>query len=74
MRHPLGQITLPLRPGVLTCEGAMSILVYAQATWPDHVARADGYGDRWQVTITSATDTVAELTRLYALLIWTGTI
>jgi hypothetical protein len=34
--------------------------------YPNHAARADGYGNRWVVTITSTSDPEAVLRRLYA--------
>ena len=44
----------------------MDILVYVEANYPDHSARADGYGNRWMVTITSTVDPDYVLRRLYA--------
>lgn len=62
----MGRITIPTSPGVITCKRAMDILIYVEANYPDHAARADGYGNRWVVTITSTADPEYVLRRLYA--------
>ena len=62
----MGRIIIPARPGVIACRQALDLLTYAQANYPDHQARADGYGNRWTVTITSSIDSDYMLRRLYS--------
>ena len=44
----------------------MDILIYVEANYPDHAARADSYGNRWVVTTTSTADPEYMLRCLYA--------
>lgn len=61
----MGHVVIPDKPGVLSCDRAMAILVYVEARYPDHAARADGYGNRWRVTITSRTETDGAMRETY---------